>query len=58
MSDWGKPLPIWVSRPDADKFVSKFTVPLWMFMVIGLLALFNALLWGGYGLYAFFEVVA
>lgn len=52
------PIPIWVSRKNADGFISEFTVPLWLFLVIGLVALANALLWGGIGLYEAARVIA
>jgi len=52
MSDLGKSLPIWVSRKNADGMISTFEVPLWLFMLIGVLALLNVVGWGMYGLYA------
>ena len=51
-------LPIWVSRKTADGMVSHFSVPLWLFMLIGLVALLNGLLWGGIGIYEAVRVIA
>lgn len=48
---WMQELPIWVSRKDANGMISKFSVPLWLFMLIGLIVLLNFLLWGGIGIY-------
>jgi hypothetical protein len=49
--DWGMELPIWVSRKNADGMISQFSVPMWLFMLIGLLVVLNVVLWGGIGLY-------
>ena len=50
MSDWGKELPIWVSRKNYDGRISQFSVPLWLFMLLGLLVVLNAVGWGVVGL--------
>lgn len=49
-SKWTFPVPIWVSRETGDGVTSKFTVPMWLFLLIGLVVLLNVLLWGGIGL--------
>lgn len=51
MSKWVQGMPIWVSRKTVDGYTSQYSVPLWMFMFIGVLALLNVLLWSGIGLY-------
>lgn len=55
---WTQSLPIWVSRKTADGLTSSYSVPLWMFMLIGLITMFNLLLWGVIGLYEAVEVIA
>ena len=47
---WTHPLPIWVSREDADGTISEFSVPVWCFMLIGALSLLNVIAWGIIGL--------
>lgn len=48
---WFAQIPIWVSRKTADGMTSQFSVPLYLFMIIGLLGVLNFLLWGGIGIY-------
>jgi hypothetical protein len=50
MSKWTHPIPIWVSRKNADEVISQFTVSLWMFMLLGVLILLNLLSWSIIGL--------
>lgn len=50
MSKWTHPMPVYVTRPTADNFIASFTAPLWLFLLIGVLCLANALLWLGIGL--------
>lgn len=52
MSKWSHPIPIWVSRKNADGDIAQFTVALWLHLVLFLMLLANALLWAGIGLYA------
>lgn len=47
---WTQEFPVWVSRKDADGFIAEFTVPLWMFLLIGCILLLNVLAWSAIGL--------
>lgn len=47
---WTHPLPIWVSRKDADDFIATFTVPMWLFLFIGFVVLLNVVGWSVVGL--------
>lgn len=47
---WTHPVPVWVSRKDNDGTVASFTVPLWMFLALGVIALLNVAAWGTIGL--------
>jgi hypothetical protein len=57
MSKWSHPIPVWVSRKNADGQIAQFTVSLWMFMTLAIGILLNALLWIGIGLYAAVQVI-
>jgi hypothetical protein len=50
--------PIWVSRKNADNMIAQFSVPLWLFMIIGSLLLLNVLVWSGIGLNEAARVIA
>jgi len=47
---WTHPVPAWVSRPDSDGMISAFTLPLWLFLIVGVLVLLNMVGWGVVGL--------
>lgn len=47
---WTHPMPIWASRPDSDGMISSFTIPLWLFLSLGIVILLNAVAWGVIGL--------
>lgn len=51
MNKMQTPVPVWVSRRNADGVIAQFTVSMWLFMLIGIVMLCNVLLWGGIGLY-------
>lgn len=50
MSNWTKQAPIWVSRKDADDRIASFEIQLWAMVLIGALAVVNAIVWGVIGL--------
>lgn len=54
---WTRPIPIWVSRKNADGQISQFAVSGWMFMLLALLALVNAFAWGFIGIYEAVKVI-
>jgi hypothetical protein len=54
---WIDTIPIWVSRPNADGFISQFSVQGWIFMLIWILILINFFLWAGIGIYEAFNLV-
>lgn len=49
---WSHPLPVWVSRPDADGNIATLTHPLWFVLLMFVIITLNALGWGIYGLVA------
>ena len=50
MSKWKHPIPVWVSRKDADGMIAKFTMPLWWFFAVGLIVVANVTVWSIIGL--------
>ena len=55
--EWTTPLPIWVSRQTADGRTSNFTVPLWLFLLIGFALLINLVLWSGIGIFVALKLI-
>lgn len=54
---WTEKVPIWVSRENASGQISQFEVSGWIFLLVFVLILFNAILWGGYGIYEWVRLV-
>lgn len=48
---WTQSIPIWASRPTGNGIVSHFNVSGWMFLVLAVLVLVNAVAWGCIGIY-------
>lgn len=57
MSDWMTPFCVYVSRKTASGMVYTLTSPMLLVVSIYVLALLNALLWGGIGVYKAIEVI-
>jgi hypothetical protein len=49
MNRWTHPFNTYVSRKDADGYIYKMTSPMWLVLLIYMLALLNVVLWGGIG---------
>lgn len=54
---WTHPLPLWVSRKDADGVIANISVPMWLFMYIWASIIINAMVWGAIGLWVAVRVV-
>lgn len=57
MSDWMTPFGVYVSRKTTSGMVYTLTSPMLLVVGVYLLALLNALLWGGIGIYKAVEVI-
>ena len=52
------PMPIWVSRPEADGMTHALKVSAWQILILWFVIFANALLWGGFGIYEAVRVIA
>jgi hypothetical protein len=51
MGYWKEQVPIFVTRPTANKTIFDINVPMWLALLLALIVLFNLLLWGGIGVF-------
>lgn len=47
---WTHPVPVWASRPDDDGLIASYTLPLWAFLLLGVLLTVNVLGWSIVGI--------
>jgi hypothetical protein len=52
------PMPIWVSRPEADGMTHTLRVPAWQILVLWPVVFVSALLWGAFGIYEAVRLMA
>jgi hypothetical protein len=48
--DWFETIPVWNSRPNSEGGITTFSTNLWVFALVGCLAVLNVLFWGAIGL--------
>jgi hypothetical protein len=53
----GTSMPIYVTNATADGTIAYYSMPLWASLAGLLVVFFNALLWGGIGIYKAVEVI-
>lgn len=44
------PTPVYVTRKTADGHTASLSIPMWLFLLIGLMVVFNILVWSAIGL--------
>lgn len=50
--NWTTPLPLYVSRPTADGTTASISFPVWFALLVAVLVMLNAALWGVVGIVA------